>query len=393
MEKKLLEGIRVVEVTVYQTGPLTTKALSDCGAEVIKIDTRSQMTGGGGGGGASMSGGSGRSTNKLSITLNFASPRGLDLARRIIATADIFVENLAGGSLIRRGLGYEDLRKIKPDIIMLSTCMQGQTGPHATHAASGHKLSALAGFNHITGWPDRQPAWVGTYTDFVAPRYNIMAILGALEYRRRTGKGQFLDMSQYEPGLQFMAPAILDYAVNKRVANREGNLCSYAAPHNAYRCLGEDRWCAIAVFTDDEWQKFCKVIGNPKLATDHRFATLLARKENEEELDKLVNAWTGSRTAEDVMSAMQAGGVAAGLVETVQDQVEKDPHLKARQFFWELESPEPKKYVTSPPPYYRLAIRVRQGPQLGEGNDYVFKSILDLTDEEVAQLVKEGVIA
>ena len=397
MAKKLFEGIRTVEVTGHVTGPVTTQLLADCGAEAIVIETGSRRMGIGGPGGAR---GAVRppevrknTSGKLSVSLNFISPKGLELAHRIIASADVFVENMAGGTLTRRGLGYEDIRKVKPDIIYLATCMQGQTGPHATHAASGHKLSALAGFNHITGWPDRQPAWVGTYTDFVAPRYNIMAILGALEYRRRTGKGQFLDMSQYEPGLQFMAPAILDYGVNKRVADREGNLCSYAAPHNAYRCLGEDRWCAIAVFTDDEWQKFCKVIGNPKLATDHRFATLLARKENEEELDKLVNAWTGSRTAEDVMSAMQAGGVAAGLVETVQDQVEKDPHLKARQFFWELESPEPKKYVTSPPPYYRLAIRVRQGPQLGEGNDYVFKSILDLTDEEVAQLVKEGVIA
>ncbi len=392
--KRLFEGIRTVEVTGHVTGPVTTQLLADCGAEAIQIETGSRRGLMGGGAGFGRPQVQRKNTSgKLSVSINFISPKGLELARRVIASADVFVENMAGGVLTRRGLGYEDIRKIKPDIIYLATCMQGQTGPHGKHAASGHKLSALAGFNHITGWPDREPGWVGTYTDFVAPRYNILAILGALEYRRRTGKGQFLDMSQYEPGLQFMAPAILDYTVNRRVANREGNRCSYAAPHNAYRCQGEDRWCAIAVFTDEEWRSFCKAFGKPEMANDTRFATLLARKENEEELDRAVNEWTGSRTAEEVMSVMQAAGVAAGVVETVQDQVEKDPQLKARQFFWELESPEPNKYVNSPPPYYRLAIRVRQGPQLGDGNNYVFKDILGMSDDEIAGLVKEGVIA
>ncbi|MBI2850289.1 MAG: CoA transferase [Chloroflexi bacterium] len=388
--KKLLEGIRSVEVTVYVTGPVTTQLLADCGAEAIQIETGSRRMGAAG---FRRTEERKNATGKLSVSLNFTTPKGLELARRLISKADIFVENLAGGTLGRRGLGYEDIRKIKPDIIYLATCMQGQTGPHSKHAASGHKLSALTGYNHITGWPDREPGWVGTYTDFVAPRYNIIAILAALEYRRQTGKGMFLDMSQYESGIQFMAPAILDYTVNKRVAGRMGNQCSYAAPHNAYRCQGEDRWCTISVFTDEEWHNFCKVIGNPALAGDSRFATLLTRKENEEELDKLVNEWTGSRTAEDVMSKMQAGGVAAGVVENVRDQVENDPQLKARQFFWEIESPEAKKYINSPPPYYRLALRTRQGPLLGENNDYVFKDILGMSDEEIAELVKEGAIA
>jgi benzylsuccinate CoA-transferase BbsF subunit len=390
MAKKLLEGIRTVEVTGHVTGPITTQLLADCGAESIIIETGSRKTGFG----APWSTGEHKNTNgKLSVSINFISPKGLELARRLIATADVFVENMSGGTLARRGLGYEDIRKIKPDIIYLATCMQGQTGPHYAHAASGHKLSALTGFNHITGWPDRKPAWVGTYTDFVAPRYNIIAILGALEYRRRTGKGQFLDMSQYEPSLQFQSTAILDYTVNRRVAGRTGNLSPYAAPHNAYRCQGEDRWCAISVFTDDEWQRFCEVIGNPKLSIDTRFSTLIARKENEEELDRLVNEWTISHMAEEVMSLMQAAGIAAGVVETVEDQVLHDPHLKNREFFWEIESPGPKRYVTKSAPFYRLSIRVRQGPLLGESNDYVFKDILGLSGEEVVELEKEGVIA
>ncbi len=393
MSGKLLEGIRVIDVTVYVTGPVTTQSLADCGAEVIKIDTGSKRSAGGPARAAmAMTGGYPNSTGKMSVTINFTTPRGLELAHRLIAKSDVVVENLAGGTLTRRGLGYEDLKKIKPDIIMLSTCMQGQTGPYAAHAASGHKLSALSGFNHITGWPDRGPGWVGTYTDFVAPRYNIIAVMAALEYRRRTGKGQFLDMSQNEAGAQFMGPLVLDYVVNKRVANREGNKYLSAAPHNAYRCVGEDRWCAIAVFTDEEWQSLCGVIGSPELTNDPRFATLLARKENEEELDRLITEWTLKHTPAAVMTLMQEAGVAAGMVENVEDQMERDPHLKYRHFFWEVEEQAEGKAPVSIEPDYRLSLRIRQGPSLGEHNDYVFKDVLGMSDKEITELENEGTI-
>jgi crotonobetainyl-CoA:carnitine CoA-transferase CaiB-like acyl-CoA transferase len=297
LTKKLLEGIRVVDITVWFTGPLTTQVLADCGAEVIRIGTSSRTQGGGGGG---------RAINKKSITLNFRHPKGLELAYKLVAKSDVVVENHAAGTLTRRGLGYQDLKKVKPDIIYLSTCMQGQTGPYAAHAAFGHMLTALSGFNQIAGWPDKEPGWLAAYTDFVAPRFHAISILGALEYRRRTGKGQYLDASQNEAGMQLMAPAILDYTANRRVAGRMGNKCPYAAPHDVYPCLGNDAWCAIAVFTDTEWQKFCKVISSPKLAKDPRFATLLARKEHEDELDKIISEWTKTREAVDVMTSMQA---------------------------------------------------------------------------------------
>ncbi|MFC2021147.1 CaiB/BaiF CoA transferase family protein [Chloroflexota bacterium] len=391
MGKKLLEGIRVIDITVHVTGPLTTQALSDFGAEVIKIETKSRFIGQ-----VDDINNLYQCANcKLSITLNFTSPKGLELAHRLISQADIVVDNLAGGTLQRRGLGYEDLKKVKPDIIMLSTCMQGQTGPHHTHGAVGHRLTALSGFNQISGWPDREPGWLGAYTDYIAPRYNVIAILAALDYRRRTGKGQYLDMSQNETGLQFLSPLILDYSVNKRVANRMGNKYPTAAPHNAYCCLGEDRWCAIAVFTDEEWQSFCEVIGNPPLAKEPRFATLLARKENEEELDRLVNEWTVTRSAEEVMSLMQAAGVAAGVVETAEDQMDKDPQFKHRHFFWELEYPGIEKYNSNMGTYFKLSktdFATRRAHLLGEDNDYVFKSLLGMSDEEITGLVNEGVI-
>ncbi|MFC2014608.1 CaiB/BaiF CoA transferase family protein [Chloroflexota bacterium] len=389
MANKVLEGIRVTCVTGHVTGPVTSQSLADCGAEVINIETvnkRGRMVM------PSGTPGYPKSTGKLSVSINFTTPKGLELAHRLIALSDIVVENMAGGVLAKRGMGYEDLKKVKPDIIMLSTCMQGQTGPHSSHAASGHKLSALSGFNHLTGWPDRQPAFVGTYTDFVAPRYNIIAIMAALDYRRRTGKGQYLDMSQYEPGIQFMAPLILDNVVNNRVANRMGNECTYAAPHNAYRCVGEDRWCAIAVFTDEEWQSFCTVIGSPELTKDPRFATLLARKENEEELDRIINEWTAKYTPPVVMTLMQEAGVAAGMVQNVQDQIEKDPHLKHRHFFWEIEDSEREKESPAFEPDYRLSLRIRQGPTVGQHNDYVLKDILGVSDKEITDLTDEGVI-
>jgi len=393
MKKRLLEGIRVVDFTWHLTGPLTTKHLSDLGAEVIIVESRKRP--GWERGAPRTSSTDQFCTCKLSVTLNTRDSRGLELVKRLIAKSDIVVENFAGGAMERMGLGYEVLKEIKPDIIMLSSSMQGQTGPHYNHPGSGHKLTALAGFSNILGWPDREPGYIAAYTDFIAPRYNIIAIMAALEYRRRTGKGQYLDVSQYEAGIQFMAPLVLDYVVNKRVVGRMGNQCPYAAPHNAYRCQGEDRWCAIAVFTDAEWESFCKVIGNPALANDPRFATLLARKENEEELDRLVNEWTVNHSAEEVMDMMQAAGVAAGVVETGEDLLDKDPQYKHRQTFREVEYPGIGKYRTQVGAHFLLskyAYDIKRAPLLGEHNEYVLKELLGIPDDEFDKLVKEGVI-
>jgi len=389
--KAPLEGIRVVDITGYVTGPLTTQALADLGAEVIKVETRGRA----GAEQAGLGGGMQRNGGKLSITLNFTTPEGAELLRRLVAVSDIVIENLSGGTLARRGLGYEDLRRVKPDLIMLSSCMQGQTGPYSEHAASGHKLTALAGFNQIAGWPDRPPGWIGAYTDFIAPRYNIIAVLAALDYRRQTGRGQYLDVSQYEASVQFEAPVVLDYQANGRIAGRDGNQLPYAAPHNAYRCLGEDRWCAITVSTDKQWRAFCRVIGNPAWTREHRFATLLARKEHEAELDRLVSEWTTLRTAEDVMTAMQAAGVPAGIVENPQDQLDKDPQLRERRFFRQLDYPGVGPYRAPLGTHFRLSkheVEPKRAPVLGEHNEYVFKRLLGLTDTDYDRLVSAGVI-
>ena len=392
MKGRLLEGIRVVDFTWALTGPIATKHLSDLGAEVIKIETNVrldlQRTG------SQWGSFNQHNSGKLGITVNLKKPRGLALIKQLISVSDIVVENFAGGSLEKMGLGYEVCKSLKPDIIMASSCMQGQTGPFTRHPGLGFTLTALSGFNNITGWSDREPGWIGAYTDFVAPRYIILAIMAALEYRERTGKGQYLDLSQFEGGVQLMAPLLLDYAVNKNTVNRMGNRCKYSAPHNAYRCAGEDRWCAISVFTDEEWKSFCSVI-DATLADDPRFTTLMARKENEEELDGIINEWTSSRSAEEVMNTMQEAGVAAGVLQTGEDLMENDPQLKARNFFQEIEHPEVGKYRVNSGAHFRLSkydYDLKRAPLLGEHNEYVFKEILGVTDDEYKELVDTEVL-
>jgi benzylsuccinate CoA-transferase BbsF subunit len=393
MKRKLLEGIRVVDFTWALSGPISTKHLSDLGAEVIKIETsvrldiqRTQSKWGSF---------NQHNSGKLAITVNLKKPKGLELVRQLIAKSDVVVDNFAGGSMDKMGLGYEVLKQLKPDIIMLSSCMQGATGPFARHPGIGFRLTALSGFNQITGWPDRQPGWIGAYTDFIAPRYNILALMAALEYRHRTGKGQFIDMSQFEAGVHFMGPLVLDWAVNQNQATRMGNESPSAAPHNAYRCLGEDRWCAISVFTDAEWEGFCGVIGSPQLATDPRFSSLPARKKNEQELDNIVNHWTGTRSAEDVMNAMQAAGVPAGVLQTGEDFMDHDPQVQARHFFVELEHPEVGKYRTNSGAHFLLSkceTDLVRAPLMGEHNEYVFKKLLGVSDAEYDSLVKDGTL-
>lgn len=257
-------------------------------------------------------------------------------------------------------------------------------------------MTALSGFNHITGWPDRPPAGpAGPYTDFVARHFSTLAILAALDYHRRTGKGQYIDMSQYESSIHFMAPLLLEYVTNQRVAHRMGNRCTHAAPHGAYRCRGNDRWCVIAVFTDEEWDCFCTVIGNPPWTADPKFNTLLARKENECELDSLVEQWTINHSPEEVMNLMQAAGVAAGVVQTGEDILEHDPQLKHRHFFWELDHPEVGRYRAPRAAFIlsKAPCEVRRAPLLGEHNEYVLKEVLGMSDEEISELVIEGIIS
>ena len=191
------------------------------------------------------------------MTLNLGHPKAKEVAKKFVAWADVVTDNFAGGAMERMGLGYEVLKKIKPDIIMMSSALMGQTNL-TRHDSPGYgdQLSAIFGLHEISGWPDRMPGEIGFYTDFIAPRFNALTLLAALDYKRRTGKGQYLDIAQHQGGVHYIAPSLLDYVVNNRVATRQGNDDPYAAPHGSYPCLADDLGRAIAVSTDEEWQKF-----------------------------------------------------------------------------------------------------------------------------------------
>lgn len=402
MTGRLLDGLKVADFTQVYAGSIMTRSLAHHGAQVVKIEGRTRTD-------VERTHGPYRddiagpdrsgtylelNTGKMDLALNLTKPRAKEVAKRLVAWADLVVENFSGGTMARMGLGYEDLRQVKPDIIMLSTSMQGQTGPAASHPGFGMQLTALAGYDNLVGWPDRDPTRYGVYTDYIVAHCGLLAIMSALDYRARTGKGQYIDLSQFETGVQFLAPYLLDYEVNGRIARRNGNRSDWAAPHGAFRCRGADRWCAIAILADAQWEGFSRVVGNPAWTRDERFATLLGRKANEDELERLVEAWTTGNTAEEVMALMQAQGVPAGLAETIQDSMDNDPQLRQAQFYREVTNPEVGVYRATRPPFTASGAEcdVRYAPLLGEHNEYVCKEILGMSDGEIADLVIDGAL-
>jgi len=291
------------------------------------------------------------------------------------------------------GLSYEEIKKINPNALMLSSSSQGQTGPHAKFAALGIPLVGLAGFSQFLGWPDGgHLPFPMAYTDAVSPRLAVTALIAALIYKRRTGRGQYIDVSQVESSLQFLAPMILNYTANGREGQLLGNAHPAAAPHGIYRCKGQERWCAIAVFSDQQWRAFCDVLGNPAWVKENRFATFLNRKENEQELNQLIEQWTIDRSPEEVMTEMQAAGVLAGVVKNAKDLYE-DPQLRAGQIFWETEHRELGKF-TSLGQAFRLsrtpARLFRAAPLIGEHTEYVCTELLEISAEEFEKLRQSG---
>ncbi len=401
-KRQVFSGLKVVEFAWVAAGPWIGKYLAEQGAEVIHVETslrpdvlrysppyKDSIPG------------PDRTpqpaifnNDKKGITLNLQNPQGKEIAKRLVSWADVVIENYSPGTMERLGLDYETLKKVNPQVVMLSSSNQGQTGPHASQGGFGWHLSSFMGFYHLTGWPDRDPCWIrGAYTDVGGARFGLVSLLAALDYRRRTGRGQYIDLSQYEAVMQFLAPMILDYSANGRVAKRDGNRCPIAAPHGAYSCQGKDRWCAIAIFTEAEWKGFCKAIGNPSWTKDPKFATLSSRKANEEELDRLVGEWTCNFTAEQVMTMMQKAGVAAGVLQTCED-LHADPQLKHRNHFQQLEHPVIGKhnYFTGG---FRLsktpAEMKKPSPCVGEHNEYVYTKILGMSDKEFVEFLQADV--
>ncbi len=400
-----LKGIKVVEFAAFAAGPVVGKHLADQGATVVHIESHSRPDGFRAHyppykdniHGLNRSGlFAFCNSDKLDITLNLKkAPRATDLAKRIVAWSDVVIENFSPGTMKRLGLDYDALKQIKPDLVMLSSSNLGQSGPHAHHAGFGSQLSSLAGFTHLTGYPDGPPQILyGPYIDYIAVAYGAVAILAALDYRDRTGKGNYIDTAQYETGLQFLAPLLLDYKVNGKVAKRNGNREPGAAPHGAYPCKGEDSWCALSVFSQPEWKSLCRAMGDPAWTRQGRFATLQARKEHEDELDEKIGAWTSGFTPQEITEKLQAAGIRAGIVNTMKE-LYNDPQLQHRNQWVELEHPEIGTMHYQRPPFILGKTSSgpgRRDPLLGEHNGYFYQELLGLSEKEYQELVNQGVI-
>ncbi len=398
-----LAGLKVVEFGAYAAGPCIGKHLANYGATVVHVESRQRPDGfrlqyppyPNNIVGLNRSGCFALfNDSKYAITLNLKAPGAVDLARRLAAWADVIIENMTPGTIGRLGLGYADLSPINPGLIMLSTCNMGQTGPRAEHPGFGTQLSALSGFSHLTGSPDGPPQLLyGPYIDYVAVAYGGVAVLAALDQRRRTGRGQYIDLAQYETGVHFLAGAMLDHTVNGRVAHRQGNRSPEAAPHGAYPCR-EGMWCTLSCWDDGEWERLCVAAGRPEWAEDPRFATQAGRKAHEDELDQLLAGWTADQDAWQLMERLQHARVHAGVVSTMRDLF-ADPQLAARRVWQQQVHPEMGAQHYRSVSYELSACPpevAAPAPCLGEHNQLVYRDLLGLTAEEYDALVAQGVI-
>ena len=400
-EKDVFKGLKILDFSWVTVGPRATRYFADHGATVVKVEApersdvgrllppfKDQFSGSDRSGWFAL-----YNLNKYGITIDLTKPEGLDIARQLVKWADVLVESFRPGVMKKFGLDYENARKLNQSIIYASTAQFGQDGPYSAFGGYGYHAAAMCGFDDLTGWPDRMPNgafWA--YTDHVAPQYLATAITTALLHRRRTGQGQYIDQSQNESAVQFLIPSLLDCEVNGRIARRDGNRDPHAAPHGAYRCLGDDRWCVIAVFTEEEWRTFCRVAELHHLVKDRRFATLETRKDNEDELDRIVETWTVRHKAPDMMRLLQENGVPAAVVQTSED-LHNDPQIQLRRHYWNVDHP-----IIGPHPVDAQSFRLSQTPAqvymreplLGEHNATVCLEILGMDGEELARCMEAG---
>ena len=400
-----LGGTRVVELGWAAAGPLVGTYLAQHGADVIHVESSTALD-------------PFRSTyppfkdnvvgpdragmfafynaGKRGVTLDLKQPRAIDLALRLVKTADVVIESFPAGTLARRGLGQDALRHARADLVILSSCNQGQTGPHAQHPGYGSQLTALAGFNELLGEPDRTPVILyGPYIDYIAVGYGVMAILAALERRRRTGEGCVIDLSQYEAGLQFLSPALLEQAANGTAPTRDANHDRLAVPHGVYPTKGDDRWVALSVWSDDEWARFRVALGDPQWSSDAGLATAAGRRAREDELDARIAQWTRAHLREEIVDALRANGLRAAPVESVGELFD-DPQLAHRGVWRRAAHAGLGEIGLMAPPFAMSETAARPdraGPTLGEHNEAVFKGLLGLGADEYASLAADGVFA
>ena len=417
-----LAGVRVVDLTVVIAGPIATAKLGDMGAEIVRVESTQELGNGGRVASARITkeqveghpvqrrsfpdGDPGprpwnrsamfnsHSRNKLSMTVDIKQPGGKDVLARLVKKSDVVIENHATDYVERRGIDYDWLKIQKPDIIMVRMPGFGTDGPNAYWRTFGSTAEGHVGRSIQFGYPDLAPSetpWVFP-ADPTAGAVAAFATIAALHYRNRTGKGQMIDLALAENILHILGPSFLDFTMNGRVAQTLGNRHPSAAPHGCYPAKGDDRWVTIAVTTDEEWQGFCAALGNPDWTKEARFADAAARWEDQDSLDQMVAQWTVERGPYEIMQILQGYGVPAGPVMDAADCY-TDPHLEARGYFEEVTHPEAGTH-RYPGMFFKfsetpLSIR-RPTPRLGEDNEYVYKQVLGYSDEEYADLERDG---
>lgn len=401
MSDRALEGVKVVDFGWVLVSPLIVKMLADYGATAVCVESikgpslsRLGTPFKDGKPGVNRAGHFAYcAPNKYSISLDLRTPGGMEIAKKLVAWADVVSENRRTGIMKQMGLDFEALTKINPGVIMVSSSNQGQTGPYASHPGLGIHLIGLGGFNNLIGWPGQEPITLTVaYTDYLTPPLAVATLVAALDRRRKTGEGEYFDISQLEAGLHYLSTPLLDAAVNGKEPKKMGNACEDAAPHGIFRCKGEDRWCSLAVFNDQEWVTFCRVMGHPEWTIDPKFSTLSQRKENEEELNKLVAEYTVQYTPEHLMALLQEAGIAAGVVQNAKD-IYEDPQLRHREFFWVMNHKEMGEFTHLGEPAVLSKTPAKPympAPCLGEHTEYVCKEFLGVEDEEFVDYMASG---
>ena len=394
-----LDGIRIVDLTMWWSGPVCTSYLGALGAEVIKVESVQRADGfrysmsspgenwwelGPQFNAANMS--------KKGITLNLNDSEGMKLLKELIAKSDAIIENSSPRVMENFGLTYEQLCELNPSIIMLSMPAYGRTGPNRDQPGFAFTFEILSGLAQVNGYRNDSPMTIGGAGDVISGTHAAFALLSALQYRETTGKGQMIEIAQVEGCVNFMGQPIADASMNGRNWGRTGNRQPNMAPHGVYRCKGTDEWIAIAVADDTEWKQFCKALGNPSWTTDERFHTIKSRYENHDDLDIFIENWTSQLEKEEASNLLQTFGVSSGPVVHVND-IEKAPYFDG--FFQPVthEFTGTHQYPAWPVKFSGNRLEHRSpAPLLGQHNKDVLQNILNCSDEEIKKLTEEKVI-
>jgi benzylsuccinate CoA-transferase BbsF subunit len=401
MSKLPLEGIRVIELTTGAAGPTVARVLCEFGAEVIRCETRLRGDG--------HRGEDPKLWNKKpdfmklqrgkkSFTVNMQTPKGRELVKELVKKSDVLVENFGLGILEKWGLDWPDLQMINPQMILIRVKGMGCTGPHAADLTYGPNVGNTMATTYLWNYPGATTATAEPRTqhpDFMGGVTGAFGVVLALIQRKKTGRGQWIDSAQQEIGASLLGPKYLEYIVNQREPTPEGNRSLIAAPYGPYQCKGNDRWCVIAVYSEDEWQRFAGLLERFGLKRDAKFATHWQRVRHKEELDKWVTSWTIQHDPYDVMELVQGVDVCAAVVQDVEDQFKNDKQYAATGFLVNLTEPEAGDVVTENVPM-RMSLtpgKVRGfAPLMGEHTHEIARNLLGLSDDEIRKLDEEKVL-